>query len=95
MFGIAVLPFVIAPPAATPSFSRVTPVQHTKSPLQARELEIITLQKQLEALTKEKIKLTLSLCEEQAEADDYKRECEVKIRDLEKVLNQINENTTR
>ena len=73
-----------APPAATPSFSRVTPVQHTKSPLQARELEIITLQKQLEALTKENIKLTLSLCEEQAEADDYKRECEVKIRDLEK-----------
>ena len=59
-------------------------MQHTKSPLQARELEIITLQKQLEALTKEKIKLTLSLCEEQAEADDYKRECEVKIDDYKR-----------
>mmetsp|Transcript_36619 Transcript_36619/g.43762 ORF Transcript_36619/g.43762 Transcript_36619/m.43762 type:complete len:146 (-) Transcript_36619:169-606(-) len=46
-----------APPSSTPSISRVTPSQLTKSPIQCRELEIITLQKQLDTLTKEKIAL--------------------------------------
>merc|ERR1711935_758974 len=37
-----------APPSCTPFFSRVTPLQPTKSPIQCRELEIIALQKQLD-----------------------------------------------